>query len=146
MSFTSSMTMILAWNLLGKDLRIFLTICYRFSKVEGTIHNIFEFSIELIKDLILLHPYFFKTTSEFLKLRSLYCLGTFIGGLKNGPCFLGNFCGWYLLEFLIGHPTKQSIQGPTIEICRYDCCFIPIHRHFLWLNPANFNSLPYLFT
>ena len=50
-------------------------------------------NIELIKGLILLHPYFIKTTSESLKLHNLYFLGTFIGGLKNCPYFLGNFCG-----------------------------------------------------
>ena len=64
----------------------------RFSKIEGRIHNILEFSIELIKGLIL-HPYFIKTTSESLKLHSLYCLGTFISGLKNSPCVLSNFRG-----------------------------------------------------
>ena len=80
MSFTSSMTVILAWNLSGKDLRIFLTILDSAidSKIEGRIHNILEFGIELLKGFILPHPYFFKTTSESLKLYSLYCLGTFI--------------------------------------------------------------------
>ena len=148
MSFASSMTVILAWNLSSKDLRIFLTILdYAIDsprlKVEFTISLSLAF---LIKGLILLHPYLFKTTSESLKLHSLYYLGTLIGGIKNGPCFLGNFRGWYFLEFFIGHPTKQGIQGPTVEICSYDCCIIPIHWRFLWLNPANFNSLPYLFT
>ena len=76
----------------------------------------------------------------------LYSMWYFTHTCNPTPCFLGNFRGWYFLEFLIGHPSKQSIQGLTIEICHYDCCIIPIHQCFLWLNPANFNNLPYLFT
>ena len=118
MSFASSMAMILAWNLSSKDLRIFLTIflfCYRFSKIKRKIHNILEFSIELIKSLILLHPYFFKTTSESLKLHSLYCFGTFIGDLKNGLCFLGNFRWWYFFEFIIGHPQNKAFKALLLK-------------------------------
>ena len=139
------MVVILAWNLSGRDLRIFLTILGFAIEIEGRIHNILEFSIEPIKGLILLHPYFFKTTSDSLKLNGLHCLGTFIGGLKNSPCFLSNFHRWYFLEFLIGYTTKESIQSPTVEICCFDLCFILIHWCFLWLNPTNFNSLPYFF-
>ena len=86
-----------------------------FPKIQSWVHYVFELGIELIERLILLHLDFFKACSEPLKLWILDSLGSFIGCLEDGPYFLRNFSGGYLLEFLISDCIEQSINALLLK-------------------------------
>ena len=84
-----------------------------------------ELGIEIIKYLIIIHPYFFKTCGKPLKLGIFYSLGTLICVLKDCPYFICTLSAWDLLKLLVSHSTKQGIQCPIVEVCSFDYVIIP---------------------
>ena len=146
MSFDSSMAVILAWNLSGRDLSTF-SYDHGFKnslpKIKGWVDYVLEFGIELIEWLILLHLDLLKACSKPLRLRIFNGLSSFIGRLENSSCFLCSFSRGCFLKLLICDHTKNDIQRSTVEVCHFDLCIIPISRRFLWLSLANLHSLPH---
>ena len=63
--------------------------------------------------------------------------------LKNSPCFFRIVSGRDLLEFFIGHSTKQNIQCFTVKICSFDLCIIPDGWWLFRLHPTYVNCKPY---
>ena len=96
------MTVILAWNLSRRDLRIFLTImgswiCSPRLNVEFTMSLRLAWN-SLNDVLIIIHPYFHKASSEPLEFGVFNIFCALLGILKNSPCFLCIVSGADLLD------------------------------------------------
>ena len=65
----------------------------KMARAFSKIHYVLELGIEFFKHLIVIHPYFFKASSEPLKLRIFHSFSVFINFLKNCPCFMGTSSG-----------------------------------------------------
>ena len=88
------------------------------------------------------HLHFLKLSSEHLKFGVLDLLGSFAGGLKNGPRLFSGLHIRYPVEFISRNTTKNSINSFALSICQSKCSLIPFDFRCCRSHPTILNGIP----